>query len=73
MVVLPAAFILITLGPMRIPAAEVSMMMLLETALGPLWVWLILNEIPPTATLQGGSVVVFTLLAHSLLRWRKQP
>ncbi len=72
-VVLPSAFILITLGPMRIPAAEVSMMMLLETALGPLWVWLILQEVPPTSTLQGGSVVILTLLAHSILRWRKQP
>ena len=68
--VVPVAFILITLGPMRIPAAEVGMLMLLETAAGPFWVWLWLNEPPNSAALQGGSVVILTLLLHGLFRWR---
>ncbi len=71
-VVIPAAFVLITLGPMRISAAEVGMLMLLETALGPVWVWLWLNETPSLAALQGGSLVIFTLILHGLWQWRKQ-
>jgi len=45
--------------------------MLLETALGPLWVWLILSEEPSSTALQGGSLVIGTLLLHSLYQWRR--
>ena len=65
----PLAFCLITIGPMRIPAAEVGMLMLLETAVGPLWVWLVLSEEPGSAAVQGGSLVIGTLLLHSLYQW----
>jgi drug/metabolite transporter (DMT)-like permease len=67
----PLAFCLITIGPMRIPAAEVGMLMLLETAVGPLWVWLVLSEEPGSAAVQGGSLVIGTLLLHSLYQWRR--
>lgn len=69
----PIAFILITLGPMRIPAADVGMLMLLETALGPLWVWLWLDEAPSLSAVQGGVLVVVTLLAHGFIQgWRQR-
>jgi hypothetical protein len=42
--VVPVSFALITLGPRYLPAAEVSLLMLLETVLGPLWVWLAIGE-----------------------------
>ena len=71
LIINPLAFFLITLGPMRIPAAEVGMLMLLETAAGPLWVWLVLSEEPTSAALQGGTVVIATLLLHSIYQWRK--
>lgn len=70
--VIPIAFVLITLGPMRIPAAEVGMLMLLETALGPLLVWLFLTEKPSQAALEGGALVISTLLLHGLYQWRKK-
>ena len=70
--VIPLAFILITLGPMRISAAEVGMLMLLETATGPLWIWLCLNEAPGRRAVEGGIVVVTTLLIHGWIKWRKQ-
>ena len=70
--VYPIAFFLITLGPMRIPAAEVGMLMLLETAVGPLWVWLVLSEEPSSAALQGGSLVIATVLLHSLYQWQQR-
>lgn len=70
LLVSPLAFCLITIGPMRIPAAEVGMLMLLETAVGPVWVWLVLSEAPSATAVQGGSLVVGTLLLHSLYQWR---
>jgi drug/metabolite transporter (DMT)-like permease len=70
--ILPIAFTLITLGPRRLPAAEVGMLMLLETALGPLWVWLALEEAPTEATLLGGGLIVAALAAHSLAAWRAE-
>jgi drug/metabolite transporter (DMT)-like permease len=70
LLIVPAAFILITLGAKRIPAAEVSMLMLLETVIGPLWVWIFLNLAPNAAALQGGSVVIITLIVHTWLRMK---
>ena len=72
LIVSPLALTLITIGPMRIPAAEVGMLMLLETAVGPLWVWLFLSEEPSSAALQGGSLVIGTLLLHSLYQWQQR-
>lgn len=69
-IIVPISFILITLGPRRIPAAEVGMLMLLETAIGPLWMWLCLNEIPSQRAVEGGTLVVGTLLLHGLVKWR---
>lgn len=63
-VVVPASLALIMTGPRYISAAEVALLMLLETALGPLWVWLVLGEEPPAATLFGGAVIIGTLLVH---------
>jgi drug/metabolite transporter (DMT)-like permease len=73
LLVSPIAFALITIGPMRIPAAEVGMLMLLETAVGPLWVWLVLSEAPSATAIQGGSIVITTLLLHSLYQWQTRP
>ena len=63
--VLPLSFGLITLGPRYLPAPEVALLMLLETVLGPLWVWLVLSEEPPLLTVIGGAVVLVTLAGHS--------
>lgn len=68
LIIVPIAFILITLGPKRIPATEVGMLMLLETIIGPVWVWLFLNIEPNKAAVQGGSLVVATLIIHALIR-----
>lgn len=64
--VAPISFALITIGPRYLPAPEVSLLLLIETVLGPLWVWLVIAEEPGLLSLIGGAVVVTTLLLHSL-------
>jgi drug/metabolite transporter (DMT)-like permease len=71
LVVLPASRALITLGPRYLPAAEANLLMLLETVLGPLWVWLALGEEPTAAALIGGAIVILALAAHSAVRLRR--
>ncbi|MEH6476717.1 MAG: DMT family transporter [Sneathiella sp.] len=71
-VVIPIAFGLITIGPRYIPAAEVSLLMLLETFLGPLWVWIALGEEPSRETLIGGSLVLVTLAIHTIYNAKTQ-
>ena len=40
----PIATALMFLGPRYIPAPEVGLLLLLESILGPVWVWLVLGE-----------------------------
>ncbi len=51
-------------------AAEVTLFMLLEFALGPLWVWLFVNETPTAWTLAGGSLIMTTVAARTLYQAR---
>lgn len=74
LVFLPAACILIQIAPRYIPAAEVSLMLLLETVLGSFLVWLFLGEVPPKLSLAGGVIVFSALAAHGwaeVSRYRK--
>ena len=64
-------FVLVTIAPRFITAAEVNLFFLLETIIGPIWVWVIINERPSIETLQGGAIIVITLAIHSFLKLRK--
>ena len=61
-------FVLVTIAPRFIPAAEVNLFFLLETIIGPIWVWLIIKEQPSLETLQGGLVIITTIAIHSYLK-----
>ena len=63
-------FVLVTIAPRFIPAAEVNLFFLLETIIGPIWVWLIIKEQPSIETLQGGLVIITTIAIHSFLKLR---
>ena len=71
-VVFPVALMLLTLGPRYLPAPEVAMLTLLETVLGPFWVWLALSEDPGPRSLIGGAIIVLVLLGHAILRLRRE-
>jgi len=64
-------FVLVTIAPRFIPAAEVNLFFLLETIIGPIWVWLIIKEQPSIETLQGGAIIITTIAIHSFLKLKK--
>ena len=61
-------FVLVTIAPRFIPAAEVNLFFLLETIIGPIWVWLIIKEQPTLETLHGGFLIITTIAVHSFLK-----
>ena len=63
-------FVLVTIAPRFIPAAEVNLFFLLETIIGPIWVWMIVKEQPNVETLYGGMVIITTIAIHSFLKLR---
>ena len=64
-------FVLVTVAPRFIPAEEVNLFFLLETIIGPFWVWLVIKEQPSLETIQGGLVIIVTIAIHSFLKLRK--
>ena len=63
-------FVLVTIAPRFIPAAEVNLFFLLETIIGPIWVWLVIKEQPSVETFLGGIVIIITIAIHSFLKLR---
>jgi drug/metabolite transporter (DMT)-like permease len=62
--------VLFTAGARLIPVAEASLIAVLESVLGPLWVWLALGETPAPAALVGGAIILAALVAHTALDQR---
>jgi len=58
-------FALLTVGARLIPAAQVGLITLLEIVLGPVWVWLALDERPSTLTLAGGAIVIVAIVIQT--------
>ena len=52
-------------------AAEVTLVMQLEFVLGPIWVWLFINEAPTQLTLIGGSLVLGAVLYRAMAELRR--
>ena len=64
-------FVLVTIAPRFIPAEEVNLFFLLETIIGPFWVWMVIKEQPSIETIQGGTIIILTIAIHSFLKLRK--
>lgn len=60
------AFFMLGEGAKRVTAPEVTLMMLLEPTLGPIWAFLVLGEKPTLWAVLGGGIVIMSLLLHSL-------
>jgi drug/metabolite transporter (DMT)-like permease len=66
LIISPFSRVLIGNGAIYISASEVSLLMIIETIMAPIWVWLFLNEIPSSYTFIGGSIIISTLIVNSL-------
>ena len=64
-------FVLVTIAPRFITAAEVNLFFLLETIVGPIWVWLVIKEQPSLETIQGGLVIIAAIAIHSYMSIKK--
>ncbi len=58
-------FICITIGSRTTRAVTVGLLMLSETIFAPIWVWLFLNEIPPSSVFIGGTIIIFAIIIKS--------
>lgn len=54
----------------QVESSVTGLIVLLESVLGPVWVWLVFSEAPTVATLIGGGIVLSALVAHTLLLGR---
>jgi drug/metabolite transporter (DMT)-like permease len=63
-------------GARLLPSAIAALIGIAEPVLGPLWVWLMHNEIPSARTMLGGGIVFLALVAHigwQLKQSREEP
>lgn len=65
--------VLFTAGARLIPVAEASLIAVLESVLGPVWVWLALGETPAPAAIVGGLIILTALVVHTALDQRGAP
>ena len=68
-----SGLILYTLGSRSLPAAELALLSLAEVLLGPLWVWLFLDETASLNTLTGGAVLLAAIAGNALSGKRRKP
>jgi drug/metabolite transporter (DMT)-like permease len=69
-ILVPFAFIVLTIAPRYANSAEVQLVYLLESILGPLWVWLVIKETPALNTIVGGSMLLASVawFVHHTIR-----
>jgi drug/metabolite transporter (DMT)-like permease len=64
--------VLMVMAARHLSAAEIGLLALLETILGPIWVWLGFGERPTDMALVGGLMVIFALLLNGLLGMKER-
>lgn len=64
--------VLFMTGARLIPAAEAALLSVLETILGPIWVWLFFAENPGERAIIGGLIVLVALIVHTAMDLHRQ-
>ncbi len=64
---MPVASVLLMMATRYLPSPEVSLFLLIETVLGPIWVLWALNESVPALTVIGGLAILGAVIVHSWL------
>ena len=60
------AYVLVTTGIRSVPALDVSLLLLVETACNPAWSWLLLGEVPSMFALVGGGVIISATVLNAM-------
>ncbi|MDT2018971.1 MAG: DMT family transporter [Planktomarina sp.] len=63
---------LVTWGASHVPAAEVSILVLIESVLGPVWPWLFLNEAMTLSEILGGTLVLGSVVVFAIFSIRTE-
>jgi len=58
--------ILVTIAARHLAASEVALLAMLEVILGPIWVWLVLDEHPSVLAMAGGALVIGALIGNTI-------
>ena len=61
----------LALGPRYLSTPEVSLLILLESVLAPLLVWIVIDENPGLWAVLGGSIVIGSLIISNVLSYKK--
>ena len=64
--------VIFTWSSRHVPGAELTLLILIEFILSPVWVWLLAGEEPSRATLIGGVLVIASVASRALLSFRAQ-
>ena len=68
-----AGMVIYTIGSRAVPAAELTLLSMIEVVLGPFWVWLFLGETAGAFTLLGGGVLMAAIAGNALSGLRNKP
>lgn len=72
LLMIPLGYGLFLSGVATVPAAEVALLALVETVLGPVLVWIGLGEVPGVHTAVGGAIVLGAIVANAGLALRER-
>ncbi|MEE8545393.1 MAG: EamA/RhaT family transporter, partial [Alphaproteobacteria bacterium] len=61
-----------TIGSRHVPAALLGLLAMTEVALGPIWVWLGVGEVPSWLTLAGGAVVLSAVVTQAVWALKRE-
>ena len=62
-----AVHVIFTWSSRHVPGAELTLLILIEFILSPMWVWLVVDEQPSPATLIGGALVIASVASRAIL------
>ncbi len=70
-VIVAGGMVLYTLGSRVVPAAELTLLSMVEVLLGPVWVWWLLGETASPATFVGGAILLAAIAGNALSGTRR--
>jgi len=70
--ILPFPMYLLSLASRYTKATNVSLILLLESVLGPIWIWLGIGDQPTNLTIFGGMIVILSMIAYLIISEKQE-